>query len=94
MGKLNGKVIWITGASSGIGEELTKQLSQKDCKLIISARREGELERVKNTCINSENIAVLPFDLANTDTMKALVDKAISIYGSIDFGFDVLYLNS
>ncbi len=84
MSKLNRKIVWITGASSGIGEELTKQLAKKDCKLIISARREAELNRVKNSCINSKNITILPFDLANTDAMKVLVDKAISIYGSID----------
>ena len=84
MGNINGKIVWITGASSGIGEELTKQLAEKDCKLIISARRESELERVKNSASSSDNITVLPFDLAEIDSMPTLVEKAISIYGTID----------
>lgn len=84
MSKLNGKIIWITGASSGIGEELSKQLSEKGCKLIISARREAELQRVKASCINSETITVLPFDLANIDSMKSLAERAVAIYGKID----------
>lgn len=82
--KLHNKIVWITGASSGIGEELTKQLAQKNCKLIISARRTSELNRVKDSCSNSENISVLPFDLAEIDNMATLVEKAITIYGSID----------
>ena len=46
-----GKVIFITGASSGIGEELTKQLARAGAKkLIIAARRVPELERVKKDC--------------------------------------------
>ncbi len=84
MGKINEKVVWITGASSGIGEELAKQLSAKNCKLIISARRKPELERVKASCINSNTICVLPFDLANTESMPKLVESAISAYGHID----------
>ena len=84
MSKLNGKIIWITGASSGIGEELSKQLSEKGSKLIISARREAELQRVKASCIHSETITVLPFDLANIDSMKTLAERAVAIYGKID----------
>ena len=41
------KVIWITGASSGIGEALTYELAKQNVRLIISARRKEELERVK-----------------------------------------------
>ena len=84
MGKLNGKIVWITGASSGIGEELTKQLADKGCKLIISARRESELHRVKESCSNFKNITVLPFDLANIESMPSLVEEAINIYGRIN----------
>ncbi len=42
------KVIWITGASSGLGEEMAYQLTKKGAKLILSARREEELNRVKS----------------------------------------------
>ena len=50
MTKLSDKVIWITGASSGIGEQLVYQLVEMNNKIIISARRESELERVKSSC--------------------------------------------
>jgi short-subunit dehydrogenase len=84
MQKLNGKTIWITGASSGIGEELAYQLSLKNCKLIISARRETELKRVQSQCQYPEQVQVLPLDLYNIDAMKPLVDKAIQAFGGID----------
>ena len=46
-----GKVVYVTGASSGIGEELAKRFVQlKAKKVIISARRREELERVKSEC--------------------------------------------
>ena len=47
---LKGKVIWITGASSGIGEELAYQLARCGAKLVLSARRKKELERVAEKC--------------------------------------------
>ncbi|KAI8031705.1 hypothetical protein LOK49_LG01G04069 [Camellia lanceoleosa] len=45
--EIEDKVVWITGASRGIGEVLAKQLASLGAKLIISARNEAELERVK-----------------------------------------------
>ena len=51
--RLRGKVVWITGASSGIGEHLAYRLAQCGCKLVLSARRRDELERVKNQCLGS-----------------------------------------
>ena len=78
------KVIWITGASSGIGKALALQLSNLDCKLILSSRRESELNIVKSQCNNPNNVAILAFDLADYDMMKPLAKNAISIFGSID----------
>ncbi|NQX97580.1 MAG: SDR family NAD(P)-dependent oxidoreductase, partial [Flavobacteriales bacterium] len=61
---LSGKVIWITGASSGIGEAITYALAKENCKLVISSRRLDELNRVRNNIeIADENILVLPIDL-------------------------------
>ena len=48
---LHGKVVWVTGASSGIGEYLAYELAKRGARLIISARRKDELERVKKRCV-------------------------------------------
>ena len=52
---LRGKVVWITGASSGIGEYLAYELVKCGCKLVLSARRKAELERVKKNCAGKLN---------------------------------------
>ena len=53
---LKGKVIWITGASSGIGEELAYQLAKCGAKLVLLARRKEELERVAEKCSREQMI--------------------------------------
>ena len=56
--KIDGKTIWITGASSGIGEALTYHLEKRNCKLILSSRKEDQLNHVKGNCKNQENIDI------------------------------------
>jgi short-subunit dehydrogenase len=86
MSKLAGKVIWITGASSGIGEALAYQLCREDVKLILSARRRGELERVKRNCVTKtpENIRIVALDLSETETLSDATQQAINLFGQID----------
>ncbi len=87
MGYINNKVIWITGASSGIGEALTYEFAKrKGVKLIISSRRKEELERVKGNCLQQVqgNIRVLPLDLAQEEMLKLSTDAAVQLFGQVD----------
>ncbi len=83
--KIKNQVIWITGASSGIGEALAYVLAHEGAKLILSSRREDELIRVKNACKRPENeIFTLPLDLEKSAEMHAKVQQAIQFFGKID----------
>lgn len=86
MGSLKGRVVWLTGASSGIGEALTYELAKKGARLIISARRKEELEKVKGNCIASAqpNIRILPLDLTSPTTLKLSVEAAVQTFGHVD----------
>lgn len=85
MKNLEDKVIWITGASSGIGEELALQLSAYNCKLILSARTLTLLEKVKSKCqANPDKIKVLPLDLSKSESLPGKVQQAQSFFGPID----------
>lgn len=81
---MENKVIWITGASSGIGEALTYQLNAKGAKVIISARREEALLSVKKNCKFPENVTVLPLDLTNFESLGNITEKAFSLFGKVD----------
>ncbi|PCE63881.1 SDR family oxidoreductase [Sediminicola luteus] len=82
--KAQPKTIWITGASSGIGEALTYYYAKQGHYVIISARREDALKKVKEQCENSGQVGVLPLDLADTESMHNKVKQALEIFGPID----------
>jgi short-subunit dehydrogenase len=79
------KVIWITGASSGIGEALALEFARRGARLILSARRELELERVGAlTGLPPLDLLILPFDLKNAKNASALTAQIINKFGRID----------
>lgn len=77
------RIVWITGASSGIGEALAYAFSQRGAKLVLSARRAAELQRVRSQCTNPEAHLVLPLDLADFDPAGA-TQQVLDHFGHID----------
>lgn len=83
MTKIKDSVVWLTGASSGIGEQLAYQMTKKGAKLIISSRRREELERVKANC-KSGAVEILTLDLEDNFSLKQRVKEAETLFGPID----------
>jgi dehydrogenase/reductase SDR family protein 7B len=81
---MKNKVIWITGASSGIGEALAYACDNAGAKLILSSRNRDELYRVKSACKSPVNIHILSLDLEKTDSLADKAEEAIRIYGHVD----------
>jgi dehydrogenase/reductase SDR family member 7B len=82
------KKVWITGASSGIGEHLAILLSNAGAYLILSARRHQELERVKALCAQPQNVDIVPIDLAEEQSVKSAYQTVRSKHGAIDVLFN------
>lgn len=81
-----GKTIWITGASSGIGEALVYSFVSMGANVIASSNQPDELERVKNNCISSgPPITCVPFDLSDTASISTIVDQQVAKSGRIDY---------
>lgn len=78
------QVIWITGASSGIGEGLARALSQAGARLVLSSRRVEELERVRSACAHPDRHLVLPLDLTKSGDFPAAVERVVAHFGRID----------
>jgi dehydrogenase/reductase SDR family protein 7B len=84
MGHFSGKVVWITGASSGIGEALAYELARRGANLVLSARREAQLERVREQCVRASDHMVLPLDLTEAETLAAATAKVLERFGHVD----------
>ena len=82
---ISNKVFWVTGASSGIGEALSILLLKQGAKVVLSARRIEELERVaKASKANHDNILILPFNLELHQDAQNWVEQVIQKFGHID----------
>jgi short-subunit dehydrogenase len=86
MKRFDGKIVWITGASSGIGESLVYAFIKRGAIVIASSNEIQELERVKKNCGESAGrVICATFDLSETSEIKKLVDEQISKTGRIDY---------
>ena len=81
-----GKVAWITGASSGIGESLVYAFVKMGAIVIASSNDLQGLQRVKTACGDKSLLVhYVPFDLADTSEIDKIVAQQIEIFGKIDF---------
>jgi len=78
------KVVWITGASSGIGEALAMELAKQGAVLVLTARRTERLERFKAGAPDPGKVHLLPGDLTDGDGIAALAAQAQQLEGRID----------
>lgn len=81
------KVIIIMGASSGIGEATARVLAEKGAKLVLAARREDHLKKIKES-LPDTHIVYRKADVSNYDDVQQVVDYAISEYGKLDVLFN------
>lgn len=85
---LNKKTIWITGASSGIGEACAYLFAEEKANLVLTATRVEKLKEVQEKCISlGSQCEILPYDLSDLDNIDELTDKAIAAFGKIDTAF-------
>jgi short-subunit dehydrogenase len=80
----DGKVVWITGASSGLGEALAHACARRGARLLLSARNETRLLEVQAACAHPERHSVLPLDLADGATLGPAAEAALARCGQID----------
>lgn len=77
------KVVWITGASSGVGEGLAQAFAEAGATLVLSARRALELERVREKLAGTRAL-VLPMDVTRADDIEAGMRTVEQHFGRVD----------
>jgi len=82
MAQYDGKTVWITGASSGIGEALAKTFAAKGANIILSGRRVDALQSVADQ-LPTETL-VLPFEVTDYGVLESIVAKAWAWKGRVD----------
>ncbi|MGM9781417.1 MAG: SDR family NAD(P)-dependent oxidoreductase [Candidatus Cryptobacteroides sp.] len=81
--------VWITGASSGIGAACAREFARRGFSLVLSARRESELNLRAEECLKlgAEKVEVLAFDLSDKDSLESAAQKAWDAFGGLDIFF-------
>lgn len=77
-------IVWITGASSGIGEALAVAWSGEGARVVLSARNGAELERVRARCAEPSRHVVKPLDLTDGAAIARVADEVLRELGRVD----------
>jgi short-subunit dehydrogenase len=87
--QINGKVVVVTGASSGIGKASALALADHGARLVLAARRKKELEDTAAACrAKGAEVLILPTDVAEEAQVQALARRAIDTFSRIDVWFN------
>lgn len=87
---MRGKIVWVTGASAGIGKSLAIELARNHVKLCISARNADRLQDVKEECLRQskllrpDDVLVLKMDMTDIDQHQRNFDKVVTHFGGLD----------
>ena len=84
MRSYHNKVVWITGASSGIGEAMAREFANQGAILVLAARNVEKLNQLRDTLPNAEIHTVVPLDLTDLSNVDALVSSVIDQVGRVD----------
>lgn len=88
MDKFSDKVVWITGASSGIGKALAVELARRGARIVLSSRKLDELNAVKKELPRVESHFVLPLDLGSGSSFNAETEQVVMHFSRIDYLFN------
>lgn len=85
MGRLEGKVAIITGGNSGVGAATAELFAKEGAKVVITARREPQLEEIAQRIrASGGEVTVVRCDVSKVEEVEAMVNKAVETYGRID----------
>ena len=89
MSKLENKVVLITGASSGFGEDAAMLFAQEGCRVVLAARRMDRLQNLAERIQSAGGEAIaIPVDITNPDDIENMAQSAVALYGRIDILFN------
>ncbi len=90
MNRFSNKVVWITGASSGIGKATSLRFAREGATLILTALEADLLQNVRTECLHlgAPAVTLLPFDLSQIDKLPELAQQALQAYGHIDIFYN------
>ncbi len=79
-----GKTVWVTGASSGIGEAIALAFSDVGARVVLSARREPVLEQVRQRLADPDRSRIVPFDAGDAEAVQRAVAQVLEDEGHVD----------